>query len=63
MLTKYEMEWTINFFKRSAQIWVNRALASQHNNSAGPAAHAYRQSAVWQKMAISAEHIFREVQK
>lgn len=62
-LVKYEMEWTINYFQHSAQVWAGRALVSEHDHCGGPAAHAHRQNALWERMAISAEALFSDVQK
>ena len=63
LLVGYEMQWTVRYFLRQAEIWQQRAVgaAEAGRPGPGPVSYALRKSAAWRTMAHSAEEIFMTV--
>ncbi|KAF9489119.1 hypothetical protein BDN71DRAFT_1477323 [Pleurotus eryngii] len=55
LLVKYEMEWTVRYFKHNHDVWVDRSS----NSSPGAKAYARRKAAqyLWQAQVAEGEFI------
>jgi hypothetical protein len=57
-LTTYEMQWTVAFFVYNSRKW-----GSHVGGSSGAVAYANRKHAMWRDQGLSADRIFRLLNK
>lgn len=59
LTVRYEMRWTILWFKHQVKEWSKRSVESVGQNRAGKKAYAEKQIAMWKMFVEEAESVFK----
>lgn len=61
LIVRHEMDWTVLYFVRQAEVWVSRMLSADEVTQPGHRCYAARQVNMWKKFAEQAKDAFGRV--